>query len=773
LVKAHKYELLSLLNTMSNMANLLPKMEDSSEQIQDILAACECIRENLESETAPKSLELLQTIETSLKENKLDILEYAKNLKSAFDSEVKANKEALFLPYKASMWDSLESIYLAAKEDPNWDALVMPIPYYDKKDGKFTEKHWEIDYPKNISLIDYRKYNLEERHPDIIFIHNPYDGYNIVTSVEPDFYSEKLRNLTDCLVYVPYFVGSGTYVQEHFCTVPGCLFAHKVIVQTEREREIYVSTYKEFAKRNKTLEKFDQIENKFLALGSPKLDKAITAKKDDYEIPPEWEKLINNKKVIFYNLSIGFLLENTVEDGKPSNRYFQKVRSVFEFFKKQSDAVLLWRPHPLLEGTIKSMRPWLEREYAEIVSEYKAGGYGIYDDTTDLNRAVALSDVYYGDVSSVMKLFEATGKPIAEQMFGLPYIYGIYDDGRTVWFIDYLNNLYKHSNQNNKTECTGTIYAKNNIAISGIAENNGKLYFAPRGNNKISVFDIEKGFEQISFKDDNKFNLKFQNVFSFKNFVYFIPYEFPAIMRLNINTNEIEYFSEWVDSVFKLQIFKLQEEAWKNIIFWSFCVVESEIVMVINGANAIMFFNMETSNYEIKHIGEKSEQYSSICFDGQNYYIAPVYKDYVIKWKRKTNEVSKIKLPTSFTRKTNKVFNFILQYSNKHIWLIPTSANNAYKINTDTDEFTELHELVEPFKNKNIEWFYNTVFADENFIYASTKYEGIVKYNINTKELNFINDFDDGMKALLTVHGAEKNVVKNENAGKTIWGYFK
>jgi hypothetical protein len=239
--KSHKNELLSLLSTMGNMADLLPKIADSSEQIQDILAACECIKENLESETAPKSLELLLAIETSLKENKLDIFEYAKKLKSSFDSEVKANKEALFLPYKASMWDSLESIYLAAKEDPNWDALVMPIPYYDKKDGKLTEKHWEIDYPKGIPLIDFNKYNIEERHPDIIFIHNPYDGYNIVTSVDPDFYSERLRNLTDCLVYVPYFVGSGTDVLEHFCTVPGCLFAHKVIVQTEEERKIYVS----------------------------------------------------------------------------------------------------------------------------------------------------------------------------------------------------------------------------------------------------------------------------------------------------------------------------------------------------------------------------------------------------------------------------------------------------------------------------------------------------------------------------------------------------
>jgi hypothetical protein len=88
---------------------------------------------------------------------------------------------------------------------------------------------------------------------------------------------------------------------------------------------------------------------------------------------------------------------------------------VFEFFKKRGDAVLLWRPHPLLESTINSMRPWLAGEYAEIVREFKSGGYGIFDDSPDLYRAFAWSDAYYGDGSSVMLMFGIAGKPIMVQ----------------------------------------------------------------------------------------------------------------------------------------------------------------------------------------------------------------------------------------------------------------------------------------------------------------------------------------------------------------------
>jgi hypothetical protein len=772
--KSHKQELLSLLGTMGKMADLLPNLENPSEQIQDILAACECIRENLEGETAPNSLELLQTIETSLKENKLDILEYAKKLKTAFDSEAKANREALFLPYKASMWDSLASIYLTAKDDPGWDALVMPIPYYDKKDGKLTEMHWEISYPKNIPLTDWHKYNIGERHPDIIFIHNPYDGYNIVTSVHPDFYSEKLRNLTDCLVYVPYFVGSGLNVAEHFCTVPGCIFAHKVIVQTEEERKIYVSEYKKFARKNRVPERFEQIGSKFLALGSPKLDKAITAKREDYEIPADWEKLICNKKVVFYNLSIGALLENTIENGRPSDKYFQKVRSVFEFFRKQSDFVLLWRPHPLLESTIKSMRPWLEREYADIVREYKSGGYGIYDDSEDLSRAIALSDMYYGDSSSVMKLFEAAGKLVVEQYQYVPAIYGFWADGTYVWFMDCANMLYKHNKQDNKTECVGIISGQNAEANTRIAENKRKLYFAPLLNDKISIFDMAQNiFEQIDFRNDCNIARKFRDVISFKNFVYFIPSEFPAIMRLNTDTNEIEYFSKWVSEVSKMQTSKIQE-AWKNI-FWTSCVVGQEIAMVMHGANAVMFFNMETGSYEIKNIGEKTEQYYEICFDGQNYYITSFYENYIVKWNRQTNKTIKIKFPSSFHRKRNKNLNFLIQYLNQHIWLFPFAANNAYKINADTNEITELPELMEFVGDKNLAWNYIISFANENIIYAATMNKGIAKYNTDSRELNSIKDFENEAALVFWLRDGKPNesAVKTENAGKTIWEHFK
>ena len=341
--------------------------------------------------------------------------------------DIKVRKEIAFFPYKASMWDSLESIYLAAKEDPDCDAYCVPIPYYDKKgDGSFGQMHYEgRDYPSNIEVIDYTTYNFEERRPDVIYIHNPYDQYNYVTSVHPRFYAKNLSQYTEELVYVPYFVlreiepddTAAVERMSHFIFLPGTIYANKVILQSEKMAQIYINEYLKAAKegnfQGEHLDRKAQ-EKKFLGLGSPKFDKVLNTRKEDLEIPAEWLKIIEKpdgswKKIIFYNTSVQALLDN-------DEKMLKKMLSVFAIFKeKQDEVTLLWRPHPLIQTTIQSMRPQLWLAYQKIVEQYKAEKWGIYDDSKDMNRAVALSDGYFGDPSSVVQVYQKTGKPIMIQ----------------------------------------------------------------------------------------------------------------------------------------------------------------------------------------------------------------------------------------------------------------------------------------------------------------------------------------------------------------------
>lgn len=324
-------------------------------------------------------------------------------------------KEVVFLPYKASMWDSLESVWLSAKEDEEYIAKVMPIPYYDRgEDGEFKELHWEGElFPDYVPITHYEEYGLEEHHPDMIFIHNPYDAYNTVTSIAPAYYSSKLKAYTDKLVYIPYFIlGEITPNNEkimetvkHYCLTKGVLNADTVVVESEEVRQVYIDILsREIGEHTRK-----QWEKKILGLGSPKIDKVMNTQKEDIDVPEEWLKIIQKpdgtwKKIVFYNISLNAFLKN-------HEIMLDKIESVLQTFKEnQEDIALLWRPHPLYKSTIEAMRPEYGIRYQEIVDKYKKEGWGIFDDTADMNRAVALSDAYYGDSSSVARLYKKIGK---------------------------------------------------------------------------------------------------------------------------------------------------------------------------------------------------------------------------------------------------------------------------------------------------------------------------------------------------------------------------
>lgn len=347
-------------------------------------------------------------------------------VENSVKQDIKARTEAVFLPYKASMWDSLESVWKAADEDPDCDAYVIPIPYYTKNpDGSFREEHYEGDlYPDYVPVTGYKDYNFEEHRPDMIFIHNPYDECNYLTSVHPFFYSKNLKQYTDQLVYIPYFIleeiepDNQEAVEDmaHFCTNPALIYADKIIVQSEKMRQIYVNVLTEFTKTTSADRAY--WDGKILGLGSPKVDKVLSTRAENVEVPKEWLKVIEKpdgswKKIIFYNTSVTGLLRN-------SERMLEKMRYVFGVFRENVDEVaLLWRPHPLIRATIEAMRPQLWEEYAEMVKEYREAGWGIYDDTPDMDRAIALCDAYYGDHSSLVRLCREAGKPVMIQDVGI------------------------------------------------------------------------------------------------------------------------------------------------------------------------------------------------------------------------------------------------------------------------------------------------------------------------------------------------------------------
>lgn len=295
----------------------------------------------------------------------------------------------LFLPYKASMWDSMESVYFAALQDPSCEALVMPITYYEKEDGKFGKRINErAEFPREIETID-EGFSLEEAQPDVIYIHNPYDDKNILTSVDPRYYSFHLKDYTENLVYIPYYTTMG---KAGFGSLfmPAYRYVHHIVVQSEEHKQ--------------RLPK--EVQEKARILGSPKLDRALAYSQNPPEMPEDWKRIAGGRKIYYYNTVIEEML------GNPES-FLRKMEEVFCLFKGNPKYCLLWRPHPLLESSFLAVGTAYRKRFLELKLRYLTEEIGIYDSSAEPERAVALSSVYLGDeTSSMAALFLAEGKPL-------------------------------------------------------------------------------------------------------------------------------------------------------------------------------------------------------------------------------------------------------------------------------------------------------------------------------------------------------------------------
>ena len=311
------------------------------------------------------------------------------------------------------MGDALESIYYAAKEHPNCDPYFIPIPYYDRlPNGDIGKQHYEgkENYPDDIEITYFEDYDIEARRPDAILNFNPYDGLNKVTSIDPDYYFEKLKEYTDMLIWVPYYVMGDSH-GPGVPTSPGVILSNKVILWADGIKEFFIKLFLEKYENSGATKEY--LEDKFEVLGNPKLDKVLNTKKEYFTIPKEWQNIIQDKKIIFFNSSIALALRYKIY-------YLKKIRDVMHLIKDNPNVVLWWRPHPLLVTTYESMLPDLLNAYKSLINEFKVSGSGIYDETTDLYRAIHYADGYYGgggtinERSSIQYMFTARNIPIME-----------------------------------------------------------------------------------------------------------------------------------------------------------------------------------------------------------------------------------------------------------------------------------------------------------------------------------------------------------------------
>jgi hypothetical protein len=429
--KRERDHLLAVADSMLDGARQIPYLESASvrRMASDILEAVPLLDapgyEDGREEIARTAESLLSAASADTTSAEHELIAQLRALKQRLLDDPNIIYTVVFMPYNATMWDSLHSIWAAAHADPRVEAIVVPIPYADRlQDGRPGAWHVHTnDLPPEVPVTPYTDFDLPGTHPDVIYIHNPYDGNNRVTSVAPQFYSAELRPHTDLLVYVPYYV-SATATGQHLYQSPSFELFDKVIAQSEKIDHPVIEKW---------------TSNKVVPLGSPKFDYVRTVGAPP---PPDWTERMRGRTALLQVTSLSTLL------GPDRQGVMRKLNEVLDVVEASEDLMLWWRPHPLERATIASMVPDIDALYTAYEERAKRSDRVIVDTSMDLQRAIHNTHAYYGQWSSIVQLFGFTGKPMVVQdanvETNVPRPEGPQDDGpnaaltayaRPEWFV--------------------------------------------------------------------------------------------------------------------------------------------------------------------------------------------------------------------------------------------------------------------------------------------------------------------------------------------------
>lgn len=321
-------------------------------------------------------------------------------IEESIDKDLPTKRIVAILPYKACYWDQLADIWKEESGKENAEVYVIPLPYYERNMvggiENTREALCEMDgYPVEVKLTNYSSVSLERLHPDVIIFQNPYDNYNSVTTVNPYYYSDRLKNYCDELIYIPYVKVQdfGKEDERAYKNIkdlvlkPGLMYADKILLDSENMRSIYINILSEFAGED-TRELWEQrIEYK----------QKVNANLED------------RKKTLLYYVSASKLL-------LVKEKGLEKIRRTLDTFKENRDNIQIKWYHTALDDEILRINnPEIYKKYLEIVEEYKHLEIGDYDESEEVNTTTDISTAFYGDPGQVVTSMIVKGKPVMLQ----------------------------------------------------------------------------------------------------------------------------------------------------------------------------------------------------------------------------------------------------------------------------------------------------------------------------------------------------------------------
>ena len=184
-------------------------------------------------------------------------------MKQTVENEIIHKKLVAFLPDNPKRWKEMQALYDYYRQQENTEVCVIPLPLFAKNlygeivagQDEYDKNDKRGEYPADLNIIAWHTVQMQSYEFAAIVIQNPYDAENPYLTVPPAYYAKQLQQYTDCLIYMmPQGVNDFTenditdiYGLKYSLTVPGAMYADKILIESGAMKELFVNHLTAFA----------------------------------------------------------------------------------------------------------------------------------------------------------------------------------------------------------------------------------------------------------------------------------------------------------------------------------------------------------------------------------------------------------------------------------------------------------------------------------------------------------------------------------------------
>jgi len=292
------------------------------------------------------------------------------------------------------------------------------------------------------------------------------------------------------------------------------------------------------------------------------------------------------------------------------------------------------------------MRQGYKPQYLALKREFVEEGIGILDETTDIEKTIALCDAYIGDSgTSVTSLFGVAGKPL--------FILNNYintlpekDDWRGAWLnfrFDMWGDDRYYVSRNNQLWFSekndyhykfymdlGCGYAGGGYYL-GAVELGGRIYVFPGSAQNLLIVE-DKKIRKIDFRQEISRDEAFRGYYYTEKYIFLCPNQYPYLIRIDIETEEITY----VSGIKQFYVRNIRGEWWIGDIGR----YGNELVFASPEDNQFIFVDMDTLQIKVLCSNSRCNLGTQkIVPDGNNLWLMPLNGMTITCWNPETGNI--------------------------------------------------------------------------------------------------------------------------------------